>query len=231
MKIKNLEKNLKVTFKNSAILENSLIHRSWINEHRNQKKESNERLEFLGDAILEFWTTKTLFSLFPDLPEGALTNIRASIVCTENLAEKSKSLKLGKYLLLSRGEERNQGRENPSILADLFESIVGAIYLDSGLLKTEKFLSRTFLKELRTKGEKGDIKDAKTKFQEIAQAEYKSTPTYKVIKEFGPDHQKKFRVAAYLNNKEIAQGKGASKRTAEEAAAQEALTIVKNKVQ
>jgi len=231
MNLKNLEKSIGLSFKNKSILENALVHRSWINENRNLIKESNERLEFLGDAILEFWTTKKLFSLFPKLSEGALTNIRASIVCTESLAEQSQSLNLGKYLFLSRGEERNGGRENPSILADLFESIIGAVYVDSGLFKTEKFLSRILLEEIKQKGSEGDIKDAKTKFQEIAQSKYKVTPTYKIIKESGPDHQKNFQVGAYLNSKKISQGIGPSKRSAEEVAAQKALTIIKNQVQ
>jgi ribonuclease III len=231
MSLKNLEKNIGVSFNNKNVLENALIHRSWINENRSLNKESNERLEFLGDAILEFWTTKRLFILFPELPEGALTNIRASIVCTDNLAEKSVSMKLGKHLLLSKGEERNGGRDNPSILADLFESIIGAIYVDLGLFQTEKFLSRVLLEEIKKKGSRGDIKDAKTKFQEVAQSEYKTTPIYKIIKESGPDHQKSFQVGAYLGNKKISQGKGLSKRSAEEEAAQKALTIIKNQVQ
>ena len=231
MNLKSLEKNLGVTFKDRNNLKKGLTHRSWINENRDQAEESNERLEFLGDAILEFWTTKKLFKYFPKLTEGALTNIRASLVCTQNLAEKAQALNLGKYLALSRGEERNLGRENPSILADLFEAIIGAVYIDSGLREVEKFLSRILIEEIKKKGGAGDIKDAKTKFQEIAQANFKITPIYRILKETGPDHKKYFRVGAFLEDKKIAQGKGASKRTAEEAAAQKALTIIKNQVQ
>lgn len=231
MNLKNLEKKLGVTFKDSNLLKKSLTHRSWINENSDRSKESNERLEFLGDAILEFWTTKKLFNYFPKLTEGALTNIRASLVCTDNLSEKSKELDLGKYLLLSRGEERNLGRENPSILADLFEAIIGAIYTDSGLIEVEKFLSRTLIEEIKIRGGAGDIKDAKTKFQEISQAKYKITPTYKILNETGPDHKKYFQVGTFLEDKKIAQGKGQSKRVAEEVAAQKALTIIKNQVQ
>jgi len=219
-----LEKTLKVKFRNGKILQKALTHRSWVNEHKNLDPENNERLEFLGDAILEFWVTKTLFALFPKLPEGSLTNIRASLVCTENLAQKSKKLNLDKALLLGKGEEQGGGRDNLSLLADVFEAIIGGIFIDSGLKKTEAFLERNFLAKLRRLGKRGDVKDAKTLFQELTQEKNKITPNYQVISETGPEHKKVFRVGVFVKNKKIASGKGHSKKEAEEAAAQKALT-------
>jgi len=228
--MKDLEKNLKVRFSNKELLKNALTHRSWLNENRNENLPSNERLEFLGDAVLEFWVTKELFTRFPQLPEGVLTNIRASLVCTENLFQKAKSIGLGKYVLLSRGEEKTGGRNNPSILADTFEAIVGAIFIDAGLEPVEKFLASVLLDELKARGGKGDIKDGKTRFQELAQATQKITPTYKILGERGPDHHKLFRVGAYLGKRKIAEGEGWSKQEAEEAAATKALTEIENEV-
>jgi len=222
-----LEKLLGVKFHSLEILNQALIHRSWINEHREEKKESNERLEFLGDAVLEFWVTKTLFFLFPHLPEGSLTNIRSHLVCTENLAKKSRRLSLHRYLLLGKGEEQEGGREKPTLLADAFEAVVGAIFVDQGIKQTEKFLAANFLGELKELGERGDVKDAKTLFQELTQKENKITPHYRVIKEEGPEHKKVFQVAVYVGEKKIATGKGRSKKEAEEEAAKKALTLTR----
>jgi len=221
---KQLEKRLKIKFRCLDNLKKALIHRSWVNEHKSLNPESNERLEFLGDAVLELWVTKTLFRLFPHLPEGSLTNIRASLVCTENLAQKSKRLGLDQALFLGRGEEQGGGRNNPSLLADVFEAVVGAIFTDGGLKKADAFLEKIFLKELVRAGKKGDIKDAKTLLQERVQEEKKNPPRYQIISESGPDHQKKFRVAVLVDRKRLAVGEGHSKKEAEEAAARKALT-------
>jgi ribonuclease-3 len=230
-KLKGIEQDLGVSFQNRDILIQALIHRSWLNENFDPKhRKSNERLEFLGDAVLEFWVTKNLFFMFPKLPEGSLTNIRAAIVRTESLAQKAKDIGLNKYLLLSRGEERNGGRENISILADALEAMIGAIFQDAGLKATEKFLSRLLNKELRKKGKKGDIKDAKTKLQEISQAKFKETPIYKLIDQFGPDHQKMFTSAVLIGKKKIATGKGGSKQESQEKAASKALTLIQKKI-
>ncbi len=220
-----LEPKLGINFKDKKLLIKALTHRSYLNEHYRENLKSNERLEFLGDAVLELWTTEQLFQHFPKLPEGVLTNIRAAIVCTENLAEKAKANNLGKFLLLSRGEDSGGGRKNPSLLANTFEAVIGAIYLDQGWEAAAKFLKRNLLKMLISLGKKGDIKDAKTKLQEVTQASLKVTPHYKTIKQEGPDHAKIFTVAAYFDKKKITTGKGASKREAEEQAAQKALTI------
>lgn len=230
MDLTKLEKILNLKFKNKKILERALTHRSWINEHQEKNLLSNERLEFLGDAILEFWVTKNLFNLFPHLSEGVLTNVRASLVCTENLAKKAKKIKLGDFLYLSRGEEKNEGRKNPSVLADAFEAIIGAIFVDQKLAATEKFLGQVFLEEIKKKGSRGDIKDSKTKFQELAQSKFKITPTYRVLQQKGPDHHRFFKVGAFLNSKKTGEGTGWSKQEAEEAAAKKGLTLIKNKV-
>lgn len=229
-KIEELEKSLGVKFKNRQLLKQGLIHRSYLNEVRGKRLESNERLEFLGDAVLELWTTEKLFHHFPDLAEGVLTNIRAALVCTESLAESAQKLSLGKHLYLGRGEDKNGGRKNPSLLANTFEAVLGAIYLDSGWQTAAKFLDRELSKKLLLLGKTGDIKDAKTKLQELVQATKRITPSYKIIKEEGPDHAKVFTSAVYFNKDKIACGKGQSKREAEEKAAQKALTLVKNRI-
>ncbi|MBL7078362.1 ribonuclease III [Candidatus Shapirobacteria bacterium] len=226
-KAKELEKKLKIKFKDIRYLEKALIHRSWVNENRQKGIENNERLEFLGDAVLEFWTTKNLFHFFPKLPEGSLTNIRAALVRTENLALKSQELGINESLLLGRGEEQGGGGENPSLLADVFEAVLGAIFLDQGLVGAEKFLNRFFLADLKKLGGKGDIKDAKTLLQEKIQERQKITPRYQVLKETGPEHDKVFEVGAYVGKKRLATGSGHSKKEAEEKAAAQGLTALK----
>lgn len=227
----SLQKTLGVKFNTPNLLIQALIHRSWLNENPDSSfRESNERLEFLGDAVLEFWVTQKLFLLFPKLPEGSLTNIRSAIVRTENLAQKAKKIGLNRHLLLSRGEEKNGGRENPSILADSFEAIIGAIFQDSGWPKTERFLNRLLGNDIKEMGELGDIKDAKTMLQELSQAKFKKTPTYKLINQSGPDHKKVFTSAVVIGNRKIAEGKGRSKQESEEKAAQKALTLLKKRI-
>ena len=142
--IKTLEKLIKIKFKNGAVLEQALIHRSYLNENKTVKLQSNERYEFLGDAILELWVSDQLFHLFPDYNEGNLTNLRALVVCTQNLAKIASSFNLGQFLSLSKGEEANGGRNNQSILANTFEALIGSIYLDKGLKPTYKFLDKFF---------------------------------------------------------------------------------------
>ncbi len=229
-KLTELEEKLGVKFKNQTLLKKALIHRSYLNEAKEKSLQSNERLEFLGDAVLELWTTQELFNRFPQLPEGVLTNIRAALVCTESLARAAQKLGLGQYLYLSRGEDKSGGRQNPSLLADTFEAVTGAIYLDQGWPQVQQFLDRHLLKKLIELGRSGDIKDAKTKLQEIIQAERRITPHYRILREEGPDHAKIFTAAVYFHDQQIALGQGQSKRAAEEAAAQKALTLIKNKI-
>ena len=219
LNLDNLQKIISVNFKHPEILNQALIHRSYLNENKSTAIESNERFEFLGDAVLELWSSVTLFKLFPDYPEGKLTNLRSLVVCTENLAIVAANFSLGKYILLSRGEETHQGRANQSILADTFESIIGAIYLDSGISKAFKFLDQFLLPSLNNISQQKIYKDPKSLFQEIAQSQQGITPHYETISESGPDHQKSFVVGVFLEKRQVAQGEGNSKQKAEEAAA------------
>jgi ribonuclease-3 len=225
-KINELQKKIKVKFKNPQLLTLALTHRSYLNENR-QLKSSNERVEFLGDAILEYWVSQKLFSLFPNFDEGQLTNLRSLIVCTENLADISSSFDLGSFILLSRGEATHSGRQNISLLADTFESLIGAIHLDQGYQATEKFLNRFLSKNIKSLSEKNIYKDPKSLFQEIAQSKRGVTPKYQVISQSGPDHQKIFKIGLFLNEELIATGKGNSKQKAEEDAATKAVTLLK----
>ncbi len=221
----NLEKQLGFSFYNPSILRTAFTHRSWLNEHHQIKAVSNERLEFLGDAVLELWSSDRLFNLFPNYPEGQLTNIRSALVRGQSLAAAAKKLKLGTYLRLSRGEEKTGGRENTSLLENTFEALLGAIYSDHGIVFAFRFLDHHLLPKLKELGRQGNIKDAKTLFQEIAQEKMKITPTYQVLNSQGPEHQKLFISGVFLNERLIAKGQGHSKRQAEETAAKKALTI------
>ncbi len=225
-KINLLQEKIKVKFKNPQFLILALTHRSYLNENR-QLKSSNERVEFLGDAILEYWVSQKLYSLFPDFDEGQLTNLRSLIVCTENLADISSSFNLGSFILLSRGEDSHDGRLNISLLADTLESLIGAIHLDQGYKATEKFLNRFFDKNIKTLSQKNIYKDAKSLFQEIAQSKRGITPSYQLISQSGPDHQKIFKIGLYLDEKLIATGQGNSKQKAEEGAATKATTLLR----
>jgi ribonuclease-3 len=223
-----LQEKLRLKFKNPELLFQALTHRSYLNENRNLPLQSNERLEYLGDAILEFWISDTLFSLFPNYEEGDLTNLRALIVCTSNLADTAQSIDLGHYVLLSKGEETHQGRLNQSILADTFEAVLGAIYLDQGLTSVKKFLKNTLYPSIQTISQQSVLKDPKSQFQEIAQAKEGITPHYQTLKETGPDHDKIFEVGVYLDQRLIATGEGKSKQKAEESAAITATKILSN---
>jgi len=211
-----------VKFKNPDLLENALVHRSYLNENPDFPFPSNERLEFLGDAVLEQIVSNYLYHNFPALPEGEMTALRAALVRTESLAEESRRLGLGEKLLLSKGEEQSGGRDNPYLLANTFEAVVGAIFLDQGVEKARGFIDRELLYKTEDSLKTG-IKDPKSKFQEITQAKFGVTPSYRVMKESGPPHSRKFVSAVYLQRKKIAEGEGRSKKEAEEAAAQEAL--------
>ncbi|HPR99849.1 MAG TPA: ribonuclease III [Candidatus Woesebacteria bacterium] len=224
-KINLLEQKIKVKFKDPRYLLLALTHRSYLNENK-QLKSSNERVEFLGDAILEYWVSQKLYSLFPDFNEGQLTNLRSLIVCTENLADISASFDLGSFILLSRGEATHNGRQNISLLADTFESLIGAIHLDQGYPAVEKFLNRFLNKNIQALSEKNIYKDAKSHFQEIAQSKRGVTPKYQLLSESGPDHQKIFKIGVYLGDQLIASGKGNSKQKAEEDAATRAILIL-----
>ena len=229
-KLLALQKKLATKFKNPKYLSQALIHRSYLNENRKKGLESNERYEFLGDAVLELWTSDTLFSLFPEFPEGKLTNLRSLVVCTQNLSHIANSINLGRYITMSKGEEANGGRHNTSILADTLESIIGAIYLDLGIKAAFSCLKNLVYPSLCQLSRQKIYKDPKSLFQELAQARQGITPEYKTIKESGPDHQKIFKVGAYLDDKLISTGTGHSKQTAAEQASAKATKKLNNKV-
>ncbi len=228
--LKNLQKLIKYTFKDENKLFQALIHRSYLNEHKNSSLESNERYEFLGDAVLELWSTDTLFKLFPRFDEGKMTNLRSLIVCTKNLYQISSNLNLGNFIMLSHGEENHGGRENQSILADTLEATIGAIYLDSDLPQVFSILNQLFKDSLEKLSSQKIFKDPKSIFQEIAQAKRGITPHYQTISETGPDHQKTFEVAVFIGEEQIATGTGNSKQKAEEDASITATKLFTNLV-
>lgn len=228
--LKDLETKIGYVFKDKQKLNHALTHRSYINEHRDQHLPSNETYEFLGDSILEFWISDKLFHQFPKFNEGDLTNLRALIVCTQNLALISNNISLCDFVLLSKGEENHGGRSNPSILADTFESVLGAIYLDGGTTPAFKFLEKVLSQSISDLSSKKIYKDPKSVFQEIAQSKKGITPKYQTISESGPDHQKKFEVAVFLENELITTGLGNSKQKAEEDASIKATKIINNLV-
>ncbi|MGI6423516.1 MAG: ribonuclease III [Candidatus Dojkabacteria bacterium] len=223
--IEGLEKNLNIKFKNKELLNTALTHRSFINENR-EVKEHNERLEFLGDAVLELIVSVFLFDKYRDRAEGELTSFRAALVKTDSLAEVAKGLGIGTYMNMSKGEEESGGREKDYLLANTYEAILGAIYLDSGYESCTKFVHKTLLHKIEDIVEKRLDIDSKTKIQELVQSIYKSTPTYEVVKEIGPDHSKEFTVVVKIDNKVIGHGTGSSKQRAEEQAAKEGIEYI-----
>lgn len=213
--------SLKKTFKNKNLLTKALTHKSWVNENKD-KRESNERLEFLGDAVLEIIVSDALFREFPDKEEGYLTSLRANLVNTVNLAKVAENLNLGKDLFLSKGEEETGGRNNTSLLADTVEAIIGAIYIDQGLKEASEFIKENLLNEIPQKI-KEPLKDAKSRLQEFVQAKGYPAPRYRVIREKGPDHSKTFVVEVNVNDKIWGTGKGKNKAEAAQNAAEKAL--------
>jgi ribonuclease-3 len=225
----NLEKKLKIFFKNKNLLVQAFCHRSFLNENPNFFVSSNERLEFLGDAVLGLITTDYLFKSFPEKSEGELTKIRSALVNSKILSQVAKKFGFEDFLLLSKGEEKSQGKSKERILANTFEAFLGALYLEFGLNFCKKFIEKNLLSLLPEILEKGMIENPKTKFQEIIQEKFKITPTYKVLEEFGPEHSKTFVVGLYVGEKLISKGEGSSKQEAEENAAQKALEAVEEK--
>lgn len=217
----DLEKKLGVIFKNHALLAEALTHRSFLNE--SQVRQSNERLEFLGDSVLSLLTSTKLFRLFSELPEGQLTNLRSNLVRATTLAKIARKLSLGSHLLMSRGEEKSGGRENNSLLANLFEAILGAIYLDRGLDVARSFLEKNLFPLIKPPDQEAEIFDYKSRLQELTQRQTQVSPKYKVLSETGPDHDKIFTVGVFLQEKKLAVGEGKSKQDAEQGAARLAL--------
>ncbi len=218
-----LQKKLKVTFKDAALLMQAFVHRSYLNEHRHVDLAHNERLEFLGDAVLELVVTEYLYQQFPNSPEGELTSYRSALVNTQSLADSAVELHFESYLLLSKGEAKDQGRARQNILANTFESFVGALYLDQGYDAAQKFIAGALFGKLSDIIKTQSHRDAKSFVQEKAQEVYKTTPSYKVMSEAGPDHDKAFVIGIYFGDKKIAEGQGKSKQEAEQEAAKAAL--------
>lgn len=222
-----LEKKLKVNFKDKNLLTQAFIHRSYLNENGSIKMGHNERLEFLGDAVLELIVTDHLYRSFPQAPEGELTAYRSSLVNTIVIGTVAQSLGMNEFLLLSKGESKDVGKARMHILANTFESFIGALYLDSGYQACQKFIEEFLFPELTEIIQKKLWRDAKSLAQEKAQEIYHVTPSYKVLSETGPDHDKKFTVGIYFGNELIEQGKGKSKQEAEQLAARAALVVKK----
>lgn len=220
--INKAERNLNIKFKNKKLLEQAFVHRSYINENPGSKLKNNERLEFLGDAVLELAVTRYLFNNYSN-PEGELTCWRAALVNSKMLSEVAEKLGFNDFLLLSKGENNDTGRARQFILANTFEAVVGAIYLDQGFEVAEKFIDSNIIKELPRVLEEKLYLDPKSYFQEQAQGREGVTPSYELIKEEGPDHNKVFEIGVYLNDNLIAKGKGPSKQVAQEEAARAAL--------
>lgn len=219
---KNIAEKLNIKFKDLSLYSQAFIHRSYLNEVR-VNSASNERLEFLGDSILSLVVSNYLYLQRGQDSEGELTNLRAYIVKTKSLAEASKKLDLGKYLHLSKGEEISGGRENPQLLANTYEALLGAIFLDQGLEIVKKVIFKTLLSLFEKEIKSGPPKDSKSNLQEIVQEKFKESPQYKIIQTKGPDHAKEFVVGVYIKGKEMGRGMGSSKQVAEEQSAQEAL--------
>lgn len=223
--MQSLEAKLKYKFKNIELLKNALIHSSYANEIRGNTH-SNERLEFLGDSVLSVIVAEHIFNSFPQMPEGELTRLRASLVCEKSLCAFSRELCIGEHLLLGRGEDKNGGRERDSILADAFESVLAAIYLDGGMEAAKKHVLATVLRDLKNHSDEDAFKDYKTTLQEIIQRNPEESVSYTLVDETGPDHNKQFTVAVKLNSNVIGTGVGKSKKQAEQMAAQQALKLM-----
>lgn len=212
---------LRKSFKNPDLFDLALTHRSWINENRKVRR-SNERLEFLGDAVLEFVVSNEIYNRFSDKEEGYLTALRANLVNTQNLAGVARKLELGREIFLSRGEDEGGGRDNASLLADTTEAIIGALFLDQGIKAAEEFIKTNLLSGIEEKLSQ-PLKDAKSRLQELVQAEGFSTPKYRVVEESGPDHAKIFIVEVLVGETSLGKGQGKSKNEAEQQAAVSAL--------
>ena len=214
-------------FRDKELFCRALTHSSYANEHRMAKKQCNERLEFLGDAVLELVSSDFLYHKYPDKPEGELTKIRASIVCEPTLAYCAADIHLGSYLLLGKGEEATGGRERNSVVSDAMEALIGAIYLDGGFASAKEFIHRFILNDIE---HKQLFYDSKTILQEIVQASYEEPLEYEILKEEGPDHNKTFEVRALLGTKEIGRGSGRTKKSAEAVAAYRGLLKLREEV-
>ncbi|NCO15312.1 ribonuclease III [Candidatus Wolfebacteria bacterium CG18_big_fil_WC_8_21_14_2_50_39_7] len=222
--LSKLEQKLGIQFKNKDLLKEAITHRSYLNENPSWNLPHNERLEFLGDAVLELAVTEDLFNQYPQYPEGQLTSLRAALVNYQAIATVARDLNLGNFILLSRGEAKDVGRAREVILANAMEALLGAIYLDNGYQGAKKIIERFVINPNLDKIiEAGLYKDPKSHLQEVVQEKLKLTPTYQILEEWGPDHKKIFRMGVYFGEKLITEGEGYSKQEAEIEAAKNAL--------
>lgn len=224
MDLKELEQKIQYIFKDIKILKQAMTHSSYSNENKQSRLESNERLEFLGDAVLEIVVSDFLYKNYVNRTEGDLTKMRASIVCEPTLSFCTKEIELGKYLFLGKGEDMTGGRERSSIVADAMEALIGGIYLDGGFANAKEFIYRFILTDIE---HKQFFYDSKTILQEIVQSEFSEDLSYEIIKEEGPDHNKYFEVNALVGEKIVGCGKGRTKKAAEQMAAYEGIINLK----
>lgn len=215
-------------FRNSELLEQALTHRSYVNEHIEENLDDNERLEFLGDAILDFITADMLYTRYPEMDEGMMTRLRAALVRTEALAQLAVDCRMGEFILMGKGEANSGGRERINNLCSTFEAVVGALYLDRGLQAVKDFVIPRLTELQRDVMEEAIRKDPRSQFQEWAQAKYSITPEFRLAASDGPDHDKDFTVEVFIGEKGIAKGSGKSKRSAAQVAAQAALDLLEN---
>ena len=223
-RLHELEKIIGYSFKNRSLLSHALTHSSYANEKHWDKTRCNERLEFLGDAVLELVSSNFLFRNYPTMPEGEMTKLRASLVCEPTLAFCAEAISLGNYLLLGKGEDLTGGRKRPSVVSDAMEAVIGAIYLDGGLANAKEFIYRYILNDIE---HKQLLYDSKTILQELVQAEYKEGLVYELLKEEGPDHNKTFEVCVKLGGRVIGNGTGRTKKAAEQVAAYHGICLLK----
>ncbi len=221
---KEFADSIGVTFNDESLLQQAFTHRSYLNEHRGEVRGHNERLEFLGDAVLELATTHFLYEKFPEKPEGELTAYRAALVNAVTLSDIALALGMNDFMLLSKGESKDTGRARAILLANAIEALIGAIYIDQGYDAAQHFIAEYILPKIDDVVAKRLWQDAKSTFQEKAQEHESVTPTYAVLREVGPDHDKRFVVGVYLRDGIVAQGEGRSKQEAEQDAARAALT-------
>ena len=222
--LRELQGKIGYQFQNDALLKQALTHSSFSNERKINKLNNYERLEFLGDAVLELVSSEFLFSNYPEMSEGDLTKLRASLVCEPTLAGCTASIQLGGFIRLGKGEDQTGGRERKSILSDALEALIGAIYLDGGFTSAKEFILTYILTDIENKKL---FYDSKTILQEVVQADYEEQLNYELIAESGPDHDKSFTVAARIGEKVIGRGSGHTKKAAEQEAAYQALLILK----
>ena len=225
-KLSGLEKKAGYVFKDKALLFYAMVHSSYTNEHRMERSANNERLEFLGDAVLELSSSDYLYREYPDKPEGEMTKFRASVVCEPTLAGCARAIGLGEYLFLGKGEDAEGGRSRDSILSDAFEALIGAIYLDGGMDEAKAFINRFILSDLE---DKQLFYDSKTNLQEMIQGKLKKDFNYMLLEESGPEHDKVFEVAVCIESEIIGRGKGRTKKAAEQQAAYVALRMLRDK--